>query len=73
MHRDIKAANVLLDGEMHARVSDVGLAREMSHHITQTQGMGTFGYMDPEYMETGELSTSKHCYPQPPVATYLRP
>jgi serine/threonine protein kinase len=57
VHRDVKAANVLLDGEMRARVSDVGLAREMQHTVTQTQGIGTPGYVDPEYMETLQLTT----------------
>ena len=60
VHRDVKASNVLLDAEMRARVSDVGLAREMQHTVTQTGGIGTFGYMDPEYIETGKLSTGTH-------------
>ena len=57
VHRDVKASNVLLDAEMRARVSDVGLAREMQHTVTQTQGIGTPGYVDPEYMETLQLTT----------------
>jgi serine/threonine protein kinase len=53
LHRDVKSSNVLLDGELRARVSDVGLARPQ-HGATMTAGVGTFGYTDPEYFATGE-------------------
>jgi serine/threonine protein kinase len=57
LHRDVKSSNVLLDGELRARVSDVGLARPQ-HGATMTAGVGTFGYTDPEYFATGSLARS---------------
>ena len=53
LHRDVKSSNVLLDEGLRARVADVGLARPQ-RGATMTAGVGTFGYIDPEYVETGE-------------------
>jgi serine/threonine protein kinase len=59
LHRDVKSSNVLLDAPpgagrpVRARLSDVGLARTESG-AAMTVGVGTFGYMDPEYFATGE-------------------
>jgi serine/threonine protein kinase len=53
LHRDVKSSNVLLDEGLRARVADVGLARPQ-RGVTMTAGVGTFGYIDPEYFETGE-------------------
>jgi serine/threonine protein kinase len=52
LHRDVKSSNVLLDEGMRARVADVGLARPQ-RGAAMTAGVGTFGYFDPEYVETG--------------------
>ncbi len=55
IHRDVKSSNVLLDTQCRARISDLGLSRSAAlHGVTMTHGVGTLGYMDPEYIETGK-------------------
>jgi hypothetical protein len=56
MHRDIKSSNILLDAENRARISDVGLASPLETGVTRTPGLGSFGYIDPVYLEEGEYS-----------------
>uniref|UniRef100_A0A2P2IQ68 non-specific serine/threonine protein kinase n=1 Tax=Rhizophora mucronata TaxID=61149 RepID=A0A2P2IQ68_RHIMU len=58
IHRDIKSANILLDNNFEAKVSDFGLAKlalDAYTHIT-TRVMGTFGYVAPEYASSGKLT-----------------
>lgn len=60
LHRDVKASNVMLDGEYEARLGDFGLARVIqrdgaTHHSTQTVA-GTRGYMAYESFFTGRAS-----------------
>ncbi|KAF7116362.1 hypothetical protein RHSIM_RhsimUnG0031300 [Rhododendron simsii] len=58
IHRDIKAANILLDYNYEAMVADFGLAKLSSDNYTHvsTRVMGTFGYLAPEYASSGKLS-----------------
>ncbi|CAL5397022.1 unnamed protein product [Camellia sinensis] len=58
IHRDIKAANILLDFNFEAMVADFGLAKlssDVNTHIS-TRVMGTFGYLAPEYASSGKLT-----------------
>ncbi|XP_010438169.1 PREDICTED: probable LRR receptor-like serine/threonine-protein kinase At4g30520 [Camelina sativa] len=58
IHRDVKAANILLDECFEAVVGDFGLAKLLNHadsHVT-TAVRGTVGHIAPEYLSTGQSS-----------------
>ncbi|OWM71384.1 hypothetical protein CDL15_Pgr005571 [Punica granatum] len=64
VHRDIKPSNILLDKELHAYLSDFGLARllEVSETHATTDVLGTFGYVAPEYATTCRVSDKADVY-----------
>ncbi|XP_072988878.1 U-box domain-containing protein 33-like isoform X1 [Typha latifolia] len=69
VHGDLKPANILLDANFLSKLGDFGICRLLIQSNTSattlyhtTNPRGTFAYMDPELMSTGELTPRSDVY-----------
>lgn len=59
IHRDLKPANILLSRNKHVRISDFGLAKEENLETSQSKGIGTLRFTDPELLREEAEYTNK--------------
>ncbi|XP_055803917.1 lysM domain receptor-like kinase 4 [Solanum dulcamara] len=66
VHKDLNGSNILLDGDLRAKIANFGLARsadgQESEFALTRHIVGTQGYMAPEYLENGLVSPKLDVY-----------
>jgi ABC-type branched-subunit amino acid transport system substrate-binding protein/tRNA A-37 threonylcarbamoyl transferase component Bud32 len=63
VHRDVKPANVLLDEDEHAYLTDFGISKHLGRPSTDTgQMVGTLDYLAPEQIRGDAVDGRSDCY-----------
>ncbi|KAG6554618.1 hypothetical protein Mapa_003636 [Marchantia paleacea] len=73
IHRDVKSCNILLGDKLQAKVTDLGISKQVPELATEdvetvnmsgisTAIKGTMGYLDPEYFIRRKLTTKSDVY-----------
>ncbi|KAM3261284.1 hypothetical protein ACQJBY_052126 [Aegilops geniculata] len=64
IHGDIKPANILLDDNFNAKISDFGISRLVNTDSTlfTDRVIGSIGYMDPLFARSGRLTSKSDVY-----------
>ncbi|KAH7351702.1 hypothetical protein KP509_19G010800 [Ceratopteris richardii] len=57
VHKDVKSSNILLDSKFRGKLANFALAKELTEDAVTRHIMGTQGYMAPEYLSGGLISS----------------